>query len=139
MSTNGLDVFDKTLQTTNIWLDEIEGDVGPDRKVAWKVLGSVLHVLRDRLSVDLAAHLGSQLPLLVRGLYYDQYQPGRLPVGDGSLGHFVANVAESLSEIRPIDPRIAMAAVFGVLSRHISTGQIAKVQDVLTAPVRDFW
>jgi uncharacterized protein (DUF2267 family) len=139
MSTNGLDVFDKTLQTTHIWLDEIEGDAGPDRRVAWKVLGAVLHALRDRLSVELAAHLGSQLPLLVRGLYYDQYQPARQPVSDGSFGHFVAEVAGALAEVRPIDPRMAMAAVFGLLSRHISTGQIAKVQDALTAPLREFW
>ena len=139
MSTNGLDVFDKTLQTTHIWLDEIEGEVGPDRKVAWKVLGAVLHRLRDRLSVELAAHLGSQLPLLVRGLYYDQYQPARQPVADGSLGRFVADVAEALAEIRPIDPRMAVMAVFGLLSRHISSGQIAKVQDALTAPLRQFW
>ena len=31
MSATGLDVFDKTLQTTNIWLKEIMQTVGPDR------------------------------------------------------------------------------------------------------------
>ena len=76
MSTTGLDVFDKTLQTTNIWLDEIMEVVGPDRGVAWHVLGAVLRTLRDRLPLGLAAHLGAQLPLLVRGTYYDQFQPG---------------------------------------------------------------
>ena len=76
MSTTGLDVFDKTLQTTNIWLDEIMDVVGPDRGVAWHVLGAVLRTLRDRLPLGLAAHLGAQLPLLVRGTYYDQFQPG---------------------------------------------------------------
>ncbi|TMJ79725.1 MAG: DUF2267 domain-containing protein, partial [Alphaproteobacteria bacterium] len=49
MSATGLDVFDKTLQTTNIWLDEIMGKLGPDRQVAWHVLSAVLHALRDRL------------------------------------------------------------------------------------------
>jgi len=37
------------------------------------VLGAVLHALRDRLQIGLAVHLGAQLPLLVRGLYYDQW------------------------------------------------------------------
>ena len=77
MSANGLDVFDKTLQTTNIWLNEIMERVGPDRQVAWKVLATVLHKLRDRLPVELAAHLGAQLPLLVRGVYYDRFEPRR--------------------------------------------------------------
>ena len=31
MSATSLDVFDKTLQTTNIWLDEIMAKLGPDR------------------------------------------------------------------------------------------------------------
>lgn len=42
MSATGLEVFDKTLQTTNIWLDEIMGAIGPDRHLAWHVLGAVL-------------------------------------------------------------------------------------------------
>ena len=62
MSATGLDVFDKTLQTTNIWLDEIMATLGPDRQVAWHVLGAVLHALRDRLQIGLAVHLGAQLP-----------------------------------------------------------------------------
>ena len=40
MSATGLDVFDKTLQTTN---NEIMAKLGPDRQVAWHVLGAVLH------------------------------------------------------------------------------------------------
>ena len=52
MSATGLDVFDKTLQTTNIWLDEITERIGPDRQLAWKVLSVVLHKLRDRMPVE---------------------------------------------------------------------------------------
>ncbi|MDP8915637.1 MAG: DUF2267 domain-containing protein, partial [Pseudomonadota bacterium] len=75
MSATGLEVFDKTLQTTNTWLNEISQIVGPDRQLSWKVLSVVLHKLRDRLPVTLAVHLGAELPLLVRGVYYDQFQP----------------------------------------------------------------
>ena len=75
MSASGLDVFDRTLETTHIWLNEICNDLGPDKQVAWKVLSTVLHKLRDRLTINLAAHLGAQLPLLIRGVYYDQFEP----------------------------------------------------------------
>ncbi len=64
MSATGLDVFDKTLQTTHIWLDELMAENGPDRQVAWHVLGVVLRTVRDRIPLELAVHLGSQLPLL---------------------------------------------------------------------------
>ena len=67
MTTTGLDVFDKTMQTTNIWLKEICEELGPDRQIAWHVLGAGLRTLRDRLEPDLAAHLGAELPLVVRG------------------------------------------------------------------------
>ena len=49
MSATGLDVFEQTLRTTNIWLDEIMAKLGPDRQVAWHALGAVRHALRDRL------------------------------------------------------------------------------------------
>jgi uncharacterized protein (DUF2267 family) len=61
MSATGLDVFDKTVQTTNIWLDEIMKTIGPNRHVAWHVLGTTLRALRDRLPADDAAHLAAQL------------------------------------------------------------------------------
>ena len=49
ISATGLNVFDQTLQTTNIWLDEIMAKLESDRQVAWHALGAVLHALRDRL------------------------------------------------------------------------------------------
>ncbi|MEY9163602.1 uncharacterized protein (DUF2267 family) [Sinorhizobium fredii] len=67
MSASGVAVFDKTLQITNGWLDEIIEHQGPDRQRAWHILSAVLYTLRDRFSADLSAHLSAQLPLLVRG------------------------------------------------------------------------
>lgn len=139
MSANGLEVFDKTLETTHIWLGEIMEDIGPDRQVAWKVLSVVLHKLRDRLPIGVAAHLGAQLPLLVRGVYYDQFQPSRLPTECNSREEFVAEVAEWLSDTRPVDPDLAVRAVFGVLSRHVSEGQINHVKEALPRSLRQSW
>lgn len=136
MSATGLDVFDRTLQTTNIWLDEIMQVVGPDRKLAWKVLSVVLHKLRDRLPVATAAHLGAQLPLLVRGVYYDQFEPEKQPTDWRTFDEFVGHVAEWLSDARPVDPKDATRAVFATLSRHIDSGQVMKVMDVLPTSIR---
>jgi len=138
MGATGLDVFDKTIQTTNIWLDEIMAAIGPDRQIAWKVLSTVLHKLRDRIPLELSAHLSAELPLLVRGVYYDQLMPAEQPT-DWDLDDFTHEVARWLSDVRPVDPKDAMRAVFGVLSRHIPRGQIAKVQDALPADLRAFW
>lgn len=139
MSATGLDVFDKTLQTTNIWLDEIMDRLGPDRRVAWKALGAVLHALRDRLPVELSAHLGSQLPLLVRGLFYDQYMPARQPSECHTPDEFRAEVERTLADTRPVDPDEAILAVFATLDRHVSEGQLAKVRGALPKGIRMAW
>ena len=139
MSATGLNVFDKTLQTTNIWLDEIMAELEPDRQVAWKVLSTVLHKLRDRLPIGLAVHLGAQLPLLVRGVYYDQFEPARLPVECNTREEFTAEVAEWLTDIRPVDPDDAVRCVFSVLSRHVTAGEIEKVQQALPKNLRQSW
>ena len=138
MSATGLDVFDKTLQTTNIWLDEIVAAVGPDRQVAWKVLSVVLHMLRDRMPVELSAHLSAELPLLVRGVYYDRFEPAKQPT-DWDRDAFFTEVARRLSDIRPVDPQDAVRSVFTLLSRHIPRGQIENVQHAMPADLRRFW
>lgn len=139
MSATGLEVFDRTLQITNIWLGEIMERLGPDRQVAWKVLSTVLHKLRDRLPLELAAHLGAQLPLLVRGVYYDQFAPAKQPSDCRTPEEFTAEVAEWLGDIRPVDPEEAIAAVFGVLNRHLSEGQVSKVRSALPKGLRMLW
>lgn len=139
MSANGLEVFDKTLETTHVWLKEIMADLGPDKQVAWKVLSTVLHKLRDRLSINLAAHLGAQLPLLIRGVYYDQFEPSKMPSECRSRDDFVQEVTEWLSDTRPVDPEDAIRSVFRVLSRHISQGQVDHVKQALSKHVRQMW
>ncbi|MBZ9862579.1 DUF2267 domain-containing protein [Mesorhizobium sp. CA12] len=136
MNATGLDVFDKTLQTTNIWLDEIMDEIGPDRQVAWHVLGAVLHALRDRIQPDLAAHLGSQLPILVRGAFYDRYQPSKAPEEARSLDEFLAKIKAELELIRPLDSEDAFRAVAKVLAHHVEEGQMHKVWDALPGEIR---
>lgn len=139
MSANGLEVFDRTLQTTHIWLNDITEVIGPDRQRAWKVLSTVLHKLRDRLTVDLAAHLGAQLPLLIRGVYYDQYQPSKQPSDCRDLDEFVGEVQDWLADVRPVSAADAVDAVFATLSRHVPEGQLVLVRNALPETIRDRW
>ena len=139
MSSTGLDVFDKTLQTTHIWLDEIMSVVGPSRSIAWHVLGTVLRRLRDRLPPELAVHLGAQLPLLVRGIYYDQWKLSYVPDRTRDYDDFLEEIEEGLSDTRPVNVDDAVRAVFGVLSRHVDPGQITKVRHALPEDIRRAW
>ena len=139
MSTTGLDVFDKTLQTTHIWLDDIMDAIGPDRAVAWRVLSTVLQKLRDRLPIEVAAHLGAQLPLLVRGVYYDRFDPTGMPADWHTAEQFIQAVASDLSGSRKINAKNAIHVVLGVLDSHVSEGQMDKVYQALPKSIRALW
>jgi len=139
MSATGTEAFDKTLHITNTWLDEIMQEHGPDRQMAWHILSAVLRATRDRLPADLAAHLGAQLPTLVRGTYYDQYQPSKQPVTTRSRDEFLEKVAENLKFTRPVDTQDAAKSVFKVLNHHIDPGQVAKVREALPDDIRTLW
>ena len=139
MSSTGLEVFDKTLQTTNIWLDDVMDTLGPDRNVAWHVLGAVLRALRDRLPLGLAAHLGAQLPLLVRGAFYDQFRPEHRPEPLHTEHEFLAYIASELGGGRPVNVRLATQAVFAVLRQHLSEGLTEKVIATLPRQIRELW
>ncbi|MCR9180814.1 DUF2267 domain-containing protein [Erythrobacter sanguineus] len=139
MSQTILPVFDKSLQTTAIWLDEIERDIGPDRAFAWRVLSVVLQRLRDHLPVELLAHFGAQLPLIVRATFYDQFDPTGLPRPNAGTDQFLDAVAEGLQGSRGVNPRDAAESVFALLQRHVSAGQITKVENALPKGIRELW
>ena len=139
MSATGLDVFDKTLQITHTWLDELMTVIGPDRKVAWHVLGAVLRRLRDRVPTELAVALGAQLPLLVRGLYYDQWHMAEAPDKTRHLDDFLDSLDEALENTRPVDSEEALRAVFGILSRHVDPGMVAKFRHALPGEIQALW
>ncbi|WP_407112804.1 DUF2267 domain-containing protein [Bradyrhizobium sp. LMG 9283] len=139
MSSSAIPVFDKTAQTTHLWINEISEEIGLDDQQSWRITAAVLHAVRDRLPVELAAHLGSQLPLLVRGAYYDQFRPSAMPSRVRSLEEFLQLIAEELKFGRPVDTEDAARAVFNVLSRHLTAGQIEKVRQALPEDVRAIW
>jgi uncharacterized protein (DUF2267 family) len=139
MSMSELAVFDTTLQKTNVWLNEIVEVLGVDRHQAWIILGAGLRAIRNRLPVELAAHLGAQLPLLVRGAYYDQFRPAEQPLSYRKLDEFLDNVAKGLNEKINSDEEDCAVAVFGVLTRHVTPEQIEKVRHALPEDVRRIW
>lgn len=136
MSANGLNVFDKTLQTTHVWLDDLmlHEVIGPD----WKAPGAVLRTMRDHVPLALAAHLGAQLPLLVRRAYYDQRH---MPQSDEhrTLGGFLEPVRAQLAGTHPAYAREPVTVVFGVLSRRMDRGQCEKACNALSGEEQALW
>ena len=134
MSMTGLDVFDRTVHKTNAWLKEVMHRLGrDDRHAAYLALRATLHMLRDRLTLEEVAQLGAQLPMLVRGFYYEGWDPTDNPVRERSFDGFLAGIAMELPN--DLDPEDAARAVFAVLAARVGEGEIADITH--TAAERD--
>lgn len=138
MSATGLKVFDSTIQTTNIWLDDIMKDLGwSDRHRAYHALRAVLHTLRNRLSVDEAAQLSAQLPLLVRGVFFEGWHAAHKPVKERTKDFFVAHVSEAFALDVDADPEQITRSVLKVLCKHVDAGEVDSLKRVLPAEVQE--
>lgn len=66
--------FDNYLKDAKTWLHELCDQLGiDDEKKAGRIFRSVLHALRDRIPTGEALHLGAQLPIIWKGIYYDGF------------------------------------------------------------------
>jgi len=139
MSLTGLEVFDETLHKTNTWLKEIGEMLGSDRHGAYQALRAVLHCLRDRLTIDEAAHLGEQLPMLIRGIYYEAWRPAGKPEKIRSREEFLALIGTRLPNKALLNREDAVRAVFQTLETHVSAGEIGHVVHSLPKEIRVLW
>jgi uncharacterized protein (DUF2267 family) len=138
--TTGLTPFDSTIHTTNIWLNEIMERMGwVDRYRAYHALRAVLHALRDRLTLQEAMDLGAQLPLLVRGFYYEGWHPSDKPLKERKKAAFLAHIAAAFPNEPEVDPEQVTRAVFQVVAKHVTAGEIEDVKHMLPAEVRELW
>ncbi|WP_069174217.1 DUF2267 domain-containing protein [Streptomyces griseus] len=128
--------FEHAIHTANIWLKGVaEALDTPDRHFAHRVLRTWLHTFRDRLTVDVAAHFAAQLPELLRGVYYDGWDPSVVPVRydrEGYVGRFVQQAKVDAGDV----PRIA-AAVTVVVRDHVSPGHLEAALEQLPHDIRD--
>jgi uncharacterized protein (DUF2267 family) len=135
MMSRSLDAFDHAQHTAHAWLADLARALDTeDRRFAYRVLRAWLHALRDRLTVEGAVAFAAQLPELLRGVYYDGWQPHRAPVKYGPdhyMNRFAQEARISADEVRP-----AAAIVGKVLAERLSAGQLAVTLAQLPPPLR---
>ncbi len=137
MSDTGVTALDHTVQETNIWLKAIADELHvADRHQAYNALRAVLHALRDRLPPETAVHLGAQLPILVRGIYYEGWHMAGKPTKERSAQDFADHVLQELPPQFPVDSLTVARGVFEILWEHLDPGELAKVRAHLPPQLR---
>lgn len=140
MSTRPPAAFEKTLEESVAWLDDLMSlahDEDPQR--ALRLLRVGLHAIRDRLTADEAAHLGAQMPMLMRGLYFEGWRPAHKPVKERTREEFLAHIREAFENDPPEDDEKKFHAVCRLLERRVSGGELDDVKHALPKQIRALW
>jgi uncharacterized protein (DUF2267 family) len=133
-------VFDESLQKTHVWLEELELIASLDSHTqAYSVLRVVLHALRDELPLNEAVDLAAELPMIIRGFYYEGWRPSAAPRHYRTREAFFDAIRPQIERVSKIDPAVAVGSVFMMLNHRISRGEIKDIRHVLPAPLRQLW
>lgn len=133
MSETGYATFDTTIEKTNQVLKQIEEAYGwpkQRRQQSYDALRAVLHALRDRLPVQEAADLGAQLPMLMRGLYYEGWNPARVPV-KMHRDEFLERVRREFSFEVEGGTEVLVKRVLHAVQRFVTPGEWGDIESTL--------
>jgi len=135
MSGTGVSNLDNSIEKATAWLAEVAAEFGTDdRRFAYRVVRAWMHVLRDRLQVPVAAHLAAQLPELLRGVFYDGWNPSRVPIKYDSA-EYVRRFAREAT-IHDSEVQRAAGLVAQVARRHIPAGALNEALKTLPTDIR---
>lgn len=131
--------FSHSAQQAQQWVNELAADLGWPENLSHRLMRSVLQALRDWLSPEEAADLSSQLPEMIRGIYFEGWNPGRSPARERDKRDFALRISKSLDDQPEIDIEEGIAAVFRLLDRHLSHGEIVQVKNSMRKSLRHLW
>jgi uncharacterized protein (DUF2267 family) len=137
MTVGSVHSVERTVHKTNEWLKDLAGELGiDDRDEAWRILRGYLQVLRERLTLEEAAQLGAELTPLIRGIFYEGFDPTHQPEKIRDAEIFVARLAEQTQIGDPAPTALAAVAATRVMRRHIAEGEFDDVLAQLPTDVR---
>lgn len=140
MSTQGLEVIDHTVQLTHEWINELADRLDwSNHRNVFRLLRLTLTGLRDMLGHNEAAQLSAQLPLLIRGIFYEGWRPSDTPLKKQHKDSFVARIDDKLGSYPEYRGEEDIRTVFKLLNARISEGEVEDIRSALPSPIRDFW
>lgn len=134
---HNIPVLAATVSKTKRWIGELMNELGwEEAQKAYHGLRAVLHALRDHLTIHETADFASQLPLLLRGVFYEGWQPDSVPLKNRSQEAFLSAISSAFPDDQSVDAIQLTHAVLNVIRRHVSHGEMSDIADVLPKSLR---
>jgi uncharacterized protein (DUF2267 family) len=133
-------VFERTTHEAHEWVNDLAGRTGwSNEREVLRLLRTVLTKIRDHLPVNEMAQFSAQLPMLVRGMFFEGWQPKLTPVQERHAEDFIAAVDAQVGDVIDYQGPSDIKAVFNVINAHISRGEVEDVRACLPQELRDLW
>jgi uncharacterized protein (DUF2267 family) len=129
-----------SIQVTNEWVHQIDEMVPwNDSNQSFRLMRATLQTVRDLLVVDEAAQLAAQLPIYLRGVYFEGWDPSKTPSQHREKSDVIARICDDFKGGQLDDPENAIGIIFSFLNTRISAGEIEDVRGSLRKSLREIW
>jgi len=140
MTAQGLEVIDQSVHLTHGWINELAGRLDwSSKRSALRLMRVILHRIRDHLLVDEVAQLSAQLPVMIRGFFFEGWVPKGTPIKERHGEEFIAFISHQMSDTGEYRGREDIKCVFDLLNARISGGEVEDIRASLPQDLRDLW
>ena len=140
MSVKELEVLDQTWQKTHEWVNELRGRLDwSSYRDALRLLRVTLHQIRDRVHVNEAAQLSAQLPILIRGMFFEGWQPHLVPLPERRASDLIQSIEHHVGDVMEYRGQQDIVTVFKLLNARISAGEVNDIRANLPEDTRALW
>jgi uncharacterized protein (DUF2267 family) len=131
-----MNIFDRTNEKSIEWVKDMMTCLDlTEPEPALHALRAGLHALRDRLTIEEAAQLAAQMPMTIRGLFFENWRPAGKPLRLRHPNEFLALIIANYRPRTDVYADDIIRAVFRVLRKHVSEGEITDVVMSLPEPL----
>lgn len=139
--------FESYSQKAHEFVKEVATELGNPEDIghAGRVIKVVFHSIRDTISPEESMHLIAQLPMYIKAVYVDNWKLS-------GKKEYIRSQEEFLRDLRETAGRTAdkdfgddeaalhkVEALFNVLKRHVSGGEINHIKAQFPAPLAELW
>lgn len=140
MSAQGLEVIDHTVELTHQWVNELAERLDwTSARDTLRLMRVTLHAIRDHLNVNESAQFAAQMPLLIRGMYYEGWVPKETPVKQRHVSAFLTDIEAKVGDVRDYRGPEDIECVFKLINSKISRGEVEDIRANLPQEIRGLW
>ncbi|MFN0245366.1 MAG: DUF2267 domain-containing protein [Kofleriaceae bacterium] len=135
-------LFDPAVESARKWLVELAENLdlpSAEDPRTMRSLRAGLHAIRARLTLHEVIDLGAQLPVLIRGIYYEGLASNHDPTSIRTPSQMLQRVSDELGNEHRVEAVDVLRGVIHLLVEHVSTGEIRDIVATLPAPIAMMW